>query len=120
MPVVQINGPLIARGQEVLEGSTLTLVVGLTAAKHTTAVTTNDPYSLRRLAKEVLITVESADVRWTCDGSTPTVTAGTGVGHLASAGDAILLTGFENIAKFRLINAVASNGARVNVTYFFE
>jgi hypothetical protein len=120
MPSVTVNGALIARAHEVLSGATLTASVGLTASNYDSAVTTNDPFSRIRRAEEVLITIESADVRWTCDGTTPTVTAGTGVGHIAGDGDAILLSGYEQITKFRVINAVASNGARLQATFLYR
>jgi len=120
MPSVQVNGPYTAKQFEILEGSTLTAAVGLTASKYDVAVTTLAPYDKVRHAKEALITVEAADLRWTCDGTTPTLTSGTGAGHIAGNGDAILLSGYDMIKNFKAINAVASNGVRMQVTYFFD
>jgi hypothetical protein len=54
------------------------------------------------------------------DGTTPTITASTAIGHLASAGDAILLTGYAQISAFRCINAVASNSASIQATFLFR
>ena len=124
MPSFTVNGSLIARDHEVI--STLTSSTGLTSTKYLKEVTTNsnpDPVgpatSVMRRAVEVLITVEVDDIRWTTDGTTPTTTATTGVGHHAVNGDNITIQGYENITKFRAINETASNGAGLRVTYFF-
>lgn len=118
MASIVVNGALRALDHEKLD--TLTASTGLTASKYEKDVTVNDHHSLRRHAFEVLITVETADIRWTCDGTTPTVTAGTALGHIASNGDDITITGLDNIRRFRAINAVAANGATLRVTYFFK
>jgi hypothetical protein len=75
--------------------------------------------SFIRRAKEVLITVEVDDIKWTIDGTTPTTTAGGGTGHHAVAGDNLTLTGYEAISKFRAVNETGANGAILRVTYFF-
>lgn len=118
MPNVSVNGALRARAHEKITATTSS--VGFTASNYVLDQTTNDPFSGRRHAVEALITVETADIRWTCDGTTPTVTAGTALGHIASDGDAILISGHDNIKAFRAINAVASNGATLRVTFYFQ
>jgi len=70
-------------------------------------------------AKTALITVETASVRITMDGTTPTVTAGTGAGHLVDVGQSYVVRGIEAVRNFRCINAVASSGAVVHCSYFF-
>ena len=70
--------------------------------------------------KAALITVETADIRFTMDGTTPVVTAtGGGVGHLMVSGQSYVVRGWENIRNFRCINAVASSGAVVRASYFY-
>ncbi|HYE78032.1 MAG TPA: hypothetical protein VEI97_08605 [bacterium] len=118
MARVHVNGPLRARDFERITATTAS--VGFTAAKMDKEVTVNDPFSRIRRVAEVVITVETADIRWTCDGTTPTTTATTAIGHLAQAGDDIVLTGYDNIKAFRCINAVASSGSALSVTFFFE
>jgi len=101
------------------EVATLTSSTGFTESLYAKVPTTNGEYAPTRWAKRALITVETADIRWTCDGTTPTVTSGTGVGHLASAADAIRLIGTSNIQRFRAINAVASSGSKLRATFFY-
>ena len=117
MASVQVNGTLRARDHESI--TTLTSSTGLTSTKYVKESTANDPFSRIRHAVEVVITVEVADIRWTIDGTVPTVSAGTGLGHIASLGDDITITGHDNIKNFRAINAVAANGAALRITYFF-
>ena len=70
-------------------------------------------------AKTALITVETAALRITFDGTTPTVTAGTGAGHLIDVGQSYVVRGVESVRNFRCINAVASSGAVAHCSYFF-
>ena len=93
---------------------TTTTAIGFTTAK--IALTAADPY---KEAKTALITVETASVRITMDGTTPTVTAGTGAGHLVDVGQSYVVRGIDAVRNFRCINAVASSGAVVHCSYFF-
>ena len=72
-----------------------TTAIGFTAATITpsTAAAPVPP------AAFALATVETDQIRWTADGTTPTST----VGHLANAGDVIELHGYENVRNFRAI-----------------
>lgn len=73
-----------------------------------------------RIAKAVLITVETAAIRFTMDGSTAVVTAtGGGVGHLMDVGQSYVVRGTISVRNFRCINAVASSGAVAHCSYFF-
>jgi hypothetical protein len=68
-----------------------------------------------------LVTVETADIRFTLDGTTPVVTATDGgTGHLMLKDQSYVVRGHTNVAAFRCINAVASSGAIVRATYFFR
>ncbi len=94
---------------------TTTSSIGFTAA--TILPTTGDFIGIQ--ARAALISVETADIRFTIDGTTPTITAGTGAGHLLSSGASFIIYGEKNVANFLCINAVASSGAKVKCTYFF-
>jgi hypothetical protein len=73
----------------------------------------------RMQVKRAVISVETAAVNFTVDGTTPTVTSGTYQGHLLNPNDVLTLNDIAEIRQFRCINAVASNGAVVKVTYSF-
>lgn len=70
-------------------------------------------------ARAAIISVEVADVRFTIDGTTPTVSAGTGAGHLLVNGASWEILGENNVENFKAINAVAGSGAVVHLTYLF-
>ncbi len=100
---------------------TLTTAKGGTSATYnvqTKAGETRQPFDVTRRPEMAVITVETAAVRFTIDGTTPTATAGTAVGHIAYAGDVITLKGEQEIAKFLAINEVAGNGASLRLTYY--
>ena len=94
---------------------TTTSSIGFTAAK--ILPTTGD--FIGKQARSVLMSIETGDIRFTIDGTTPTTTATTAVGHLLTAGMFYELAGENNISNFRCINAVASSGAVVKCTYLF-
>jgi hypothetical protein len=97
------------------EKITTAAVIGFTSTK----VTLNTGTQVLN-AKAALITVEVAAIRFTVDGTTPVVTAtSTGTGHLMNAGDSYVVRGTGNIQRFLCINAVASSGALVFVTYYY-
>lgn len=68
--------------------------------------------------KAALITVETASIRFTLDGTTPTTTAGGAVGHLMTAAQNYVVRGYENCRNFRCINAAGSSPT-VKCTYFY-
>ena len=73
-----------------------------------------------RIARAVLITVETAAIRITMDGTTAVVTATAGgTGHLVDVGQSYVVRGTVSVRKFQCINAVASSGAVVHCSYFF-
>lgn len=93
---------------------TTTSAIGFTTAK--IALTTGDSYME---AKTALVTVETAALRFTMDGTTPTVAAGTGAGHLIEAGQSYVVRGVEAVRNFRCINNVNASGAVAHCSYFF-
>jgi hypothetical protein len=120
MAIVYTNGVLKARTHEKV--STLTSSIGFASTSYDVsgALTGSDANFKLLNAEEAVITVETADIRWTIDGTVPTVTAGTALGHLASAGDVITISGYENIKAFRAINAVAASGSTLRATFMFR
>jgi len=64
------------------------------------------------LAKRVIISVDTAQIRWTMDGTTPTTT----VGHLANRFDIIVITGTFNIKNFKAIRTGATS-ATLDTTF---
>lgn len=62
-------------------------------------------------AQYVIITSETNSVRYRIDGQNPTTT----VGHLMTAGSALVLVGYASITNFRVIAAAAD--ATLMVTY---
>ena len=97
------------------ELSSITDAIGFTSSK--IAPTTGDLAGKR--VKAALLSAEIADIRFTLDGTTPTVTAGTAVGHLLYYGNALEIRGYANIANFKCINAVNGSGSKVKCTFFF-
>jgi hypothetical protein len=77
--------------------------IGLTSSAYTSGDKT---------AQIAFITIETNDVRYTYDGTTPT----TSIGHYALAGSAITLFGTHDIQNFRVIRATGSDAA-ISVTY---
>ncbi len=70
-------------------------------------------------ARKAKVIVETAAIRASWSGQTPTTTALTGLGGLFNVGDVIELETPREIDMFRAINAVASNGATLRVIYEF-
>lgn len=62
-------------------------------------------------AKRALITVETDQIRYTYNGTTPT----SSIGHLLSAGDVLSLNGYGNIKRFKAIRVTTD--ASIKVTY---
>jgi hypothetical protein len=89
----------------------LTSSVGFTAAKL---------LYKGNIARSVLITVETAAVRFTMDGTAAVVTATAGgTGHLLDIGQSFIVRGQESIRNFRAINAVASTGSVIFCSFYF-
>lgn len=96
--VMQLSGS-IASEYESLTIDNTAGGIALTAAKY-------------GVCTKAFITVETAQIRWTVDGTPPTTT----VGHLANTYDIIDLTSAEDIAAFRAIR-VGSVSGTVHCTY---
>jgi hypothetical protein len=67
-----------------------------------------------------LITVEIASIRFTLDGTIPTVSAGLGCGHIMDDGQSYVIRGMENIRRFQAINESADSGAAIAYTMFYR
>jgi hypothetical protein len=96
--------------------SSITAATGFTLSKlNTTAIE-----GLKGLrCRAVLITVETASIVFTEDGTTPTTTTLGGTGHLLIPGEAKIITGQGNVKNFLCINAAAGSGATVHCTFYF-
>lgn len=100
--------------------TTLTSSVGLTATKYTkTGGSLCRDASAACTARAALISVETAAVRCTFDGSTAVVTGASQTGHLLNSGDSYVVRGATNVSQVRCINAVASNGAVMMISYYW-
>lgn len=110
MRVFPISG--IAAGYEELTTAT---AVGFTST--VIAPTTGD--FANKKARAAIISVEVGDIRFTIDGTTPTLTAGTAVGHLLKSGSSYEIDGEKNVENFLCINAVDASGALVKCTLLF-
>lgn len=72
----------------------------------TIAPTTGEP------ANRAVVTVETAALRYTTDGTAPTTTDG----HLLNAGDYVVVDGVSNVANFKAIRTTGSS-ATIQCTY---
>ena len=95
---VQLSGSKAAEFETVTIDNTAG-GVALTAAKYVTCI-------------KALISVETAQIRFTVDGTAPTTT----VGHILNSGDVLSLTSNEDIAAFKAIRTGTSSGT-IQVTY---
>lgn len=68
-------------------------------------------------AASAFLTVETADIRFTVDGSTP-VSGGNGHRLLNSANQVFTLRGMDAITKFKVTREGGAD-SKVNVTYFY-
>jgi len=57
--------------------------------------------------QRVICTLETASVRYTTDGTTPTTT----IGHLLNAGDIVIVQGQPAISNFRAIRTGGTSGS---------
>lgn len=62
-----------------------------------------------RPAQRAFLTLETASIRFTYDGTAPTTT----VGHLMNAGDVLVIEGIANVSAFRAIRTGSTSGALV-------
>lgn len=93
----------------------------ITGASTGTCVTASGVFPLISWSqpKSLLITVQTDSVNVCFDGTTPTATAGTNLGHQLTAGQSILVTGVQSIRNFKAINAVNGNNAIVKYSLYF-
>lgn len=62
--------------------------------------------------KKVIITIETAQIRYTIDGTAPT----SSVGHLCNPFDVIVLEGYSQIQNFKAIRA-GGTSATISISY---
>ena len=103
-------GPLRPMNYESITIDSTAGGVALSASEYKVYVT---GYQNSEHAVEAVITAETAESRWTVDGTAPTTT----VGHVLSAGGSLTVQGEAAIAAFRAIRTGGSS-ATYHVTYF--
>lgn len=79
--------------------------IGFTASKIT-------PTTNKDVIRQAVCTVETAQIRFTVDGTTPTVS----IGHPVEAGEAFTINGYDDIVAFRAIRTGGTSGL-IQVTY---
>ena len=105
-----INGPKVAFAFEQVTVDSTGGGFGLTG---TTIDTFDSTTKEHRKASEAQLSVETAQIRYTVDGTAPTTT----VGHIANDGDILVITGQQNLTKFKAIRTGATS-ATLTVTYY--
>ena len=97
MALHQINGQqLSAMGHESI--TVAATAIGFTSGTITPAAT--------KPASRAFVTAETAQMRYTYDGTTPTST----VGHLLDIGDILIIEGIVNVQNFRAIRTTNDSG----------
>ncbi len=74
---------------------------------------TAGPYA-RMMARAAMISSEVGDLRFRLDGGQPSATDG----HYLVAGDALVLSGYQALQKFRAAKAADADGT-LRVTFFY-
>ena len=110
MSVTFSNGPGRAYAHEAI---TVDATAGGKGFTGTVVRTWDSGTAVKTVASEVLVSAETAEMRYTVDGTTVTST----VGHLLSIGDVVVIAGLSNIDNFRAIRTGGSSGA-LKVTFF--
>lgn len=72
-----------------------------------TAATYAPTGGVPKRAKRAFVTAETAQMRYTYDGTAPTST----VGHILEAGQSITVEGYTNVSAFRAIRTGGTSGA---------
>lgn len=107
------TSPLTAMTHESVTVDATAGGVGLTAANLVYQPTANLQYDPVLRAVEALLTLETAQIRWTVDGTAPTTT----VGHLLEPGDSLVVQGYAALRAFKAIRTGGTSGT-LKVTPF--
>jgi len=94
--------------QITVDGTVKTFTASKYAYRGTTGASANRP----RTAQVARVTVETAGIRYTVDGTNPT----TLIGHLVAAGTTFDIEGYDAIKAFKVTQAAGA--AQISVTYF--
>ena len=108
--VNQLSGTFTAAG-EILTGAISTGVV--------TIIQGFLPIRSFGMPKALFFTVEAASITYSIDGTTPTATGSTNLGHQLANGGSEVIRGWQNIQNFKAINTTDANGARMKYTLFY-
>lgn len=90
-------------GQDLSAMGHESITVAATAVGFTSATITP---TTGRPCSRAFVTAETAQMRYTYDGTTPT----SAVGHLLDVGDVLAVEGITNVVNFKAIRTTASSG----------
>ena len=76
-------------------------------------------YSGGQQVKAALVSVETNSVNYTLEGTTPTDSSGTNVGHEGVAQLNLVLRGVDAVKNFKCIDRVGASASKVKVTVFY-
>lgn len=96
-------------GQELSAMGHESITVGATAVGFTTATVAP---ATGRPASRAFVTAETAQMRYTYDGTTPT----SSVGHILDIGDILVVEGISNVQAFKAIRVTSTSGT-IKATY---
>ena len=100
-------------------GTPETITPGNTATGISATIYQQEIHKATMSAIGALLTCENETVNITFDGTAPTATSGTNVGHKFSAGESYVIRSGPNVRNFQCIDAVAGAAGSVKVTPFF-
>jgi hypothetical protein len=103
---VEILSGTITAGENLSIGASVKCVPTTAEIKH-------GAYGLQ--AKAMYVSCETQNMRYTLDGTAPT----TAMGHLLTAGDELMITGWSNIKRFKWRNAADANNGALHITVMF-
>jgi len=104
------------------EAENLNITGSLTQANIATIVgdSIDITFAKNKHAQMALVTGEAQSAMFTVDGTTPTETGGTRVGHQLPADHSIILETPDEIENFLCVDYTAQNACYVKVTCYFE
>lgn len=100
-------------------GTPETITPGDTATGISATIYNQTIHGVKKLAIGALLTCEDNTAKITFDGTAPTATAGTDVGHEFASGESYVIRGTENVKNFLCIDNVSGSASKIQVTPFF-
>lgn len=109
--IEMVSGTITA-GENLAVGASVKMVPVTAEIKH-------GAYGLS--PKAMYISCETQNMRYTMSGIPPTNSDATpaSMGHLLTAGDELMITGWQNIKRFSFINAVSTSNGALHMTVMY-